>query len=203
MASDVDICNLALSLIGQDANITSIDPPDSTVEADHCARFYPIARAALLQAHAWGFATRRQALASVENDVDHWAFAYALPNPCIRPLAVLLPQSSDDSKVYPFALESDADGVPLLYTNVEAAVLKYTTLVTDPTRFPPLFVVAFARLLAYYIAGPITKNEKLVQEQLKLFEGIDLPRAAGSDGNSQKNHPYSAARVPSAIQARQ
>ena len=33
MASDVDVCNLALSHIGDTANVASINPPDGSVQS--------------------------------------------------------------------------------------------------------------------------------------------------------------------------
>ena len=59
MASDVEICNLALSHLGDTATVASIDPPEGSAQAEHCARFYPIARDALLEKHDWSWATRR------------------------------------------------------------------------------------------------------------------------------------------------
>ena len=61
MASDVDICNLALSFLGDDANVSSISPPEGSQQSEHCARFYPIARDGLLQMHNWNWASRRRA----------------------------------------------------------------------------------------------------------------------------------------------
>src|SRR5687767_8634483 len=92
MSSEVDIANLALSHLGDEANVVAIDPPDGTVQASHCGRFYPIARDLLLEMHPWTFATRRATLAEVTNPVeDDWTYAYTLPTGCIRPLSALLP----------------------------------------------------------------------------------------------------------------
>jgi hypothetical protein len=52
MSSVIDICNLALSHIGQAADVSSIDPPENSIEAEYCARFYPMARDTLLEAYA-------------------------------------------------------------------------------------------------------------------------------------------------------
>ena len=51
MASVVDICNQALSHLGDSATVASIDPPEGSAQAEHCARFYPAALAALLEMH--------------------------------------------------------------------------------------------------------------------------------------------------------
>ena len=152
MASEVDICNLALANIGAEANVAAIDPPDGTIEAYHCARFYPIARNAMLEAFPWSFATVRKALTENAETSEQWEYVYTLPNPCLRPLAVLWPDSPDDSEPQPYTLETNTDGDLLLLTNVEDAVLKYTTLVTDSSRFTPTFVVALSWLVAHFIA---------------------------------------------------
>ena len=89
MASDVDVCNTGLGYLGARAQISSISPPDGSVEAGYCARFYPIARREMIEAHPWAFATTRVALAAVANPSTVWAYAYALPADCIKPLRVL------------------------------------------------------------------------------------------------------------------
>jgi hypothetical protein len=103
--SEVTICNLALSHLGDTAEVTSIKPPDASVQAQLCARFYPMARNALLEMANWGFATRRVTLAEVANptlDPDDscsrgtWRFAYGLPADAVNVLAVIPADASDD-----------------------------------------------------------------------------------------------------------
>ena len=48
MATEVDICNLALAHLGDDATIASLNPPEGSAQAEKAARFYPIARNSLL-----------------------------------------------------------------------------------------------------------------------------------------------------------
>lgn len=187
MASKVDIWNLALSHIGGKASIT--DPDEATAEANHCRRFYSIALNVALERHAWTFATRRAALSEVTNPVDHWMFAYGLPNLCVKPRAVLLPESTDDSKEQPFAVESDADGNGILYTNVEDAVLKYTTLIEDTNKFTPLFVLTLSYDLGAMLVGPIPKDLKLKDGMLKAA-AYYASLAAASDANSGRSTIY-------------
>lgn len=198
MPSKVDIYNLALSHIANKAAIT--DPDESSAEANHCRRFYPIALQTTLEQHAWSFATRRTALAEVTNPVSHWAFAYALPNLCIKPRAVLLPESTDDSKEQPYAVESADDGSAVLYTNVEDAVLKYTTLVEDTVKFTPYFVLALSYNLASMLAGPIPKDLKVKKAMLDAaMYYIGLAEAA--DANASNSNAYRDF-VPSHLAAR-
>ena len=51
MPSAVTICNLALAHLGDSATVSSIDPPEGSAPAEHCARFYPVALGLLLEAH--------------------------------------------------------------------------------------------------------------------------------------------------------
>lgn len=198
MASKVDIFNLALSNIGHRANIT--DPDEASAEANHCRRFYPIALGVTLERHAWSFATRRAALAEVTNPVDHWAYAYSLPNLCLKARAVLLPESTDDSKEQAFAIESDDNGDAILYCNVEDAVLKYTTLVEDTTKFTYNFVLALSYDLASMIVGPIPKDAKLkkaMMDAAAYYTGL----AEAADANASRDTSY-ADFVPSHLAAR-
>jgi hypothetical protein len=171
MASEVSICNLALAHLGDSATVLSIDPPEGSAQAEHCARFYPIARDALLEMHTWGFATRRATLAEVTNSWPEWDYAYAVPSNAVNLIAVLSSDATDDyvesvpsSTVgpfspKPFANETTEDGTQVILTDQESAVLRYTTIVEDTTKFSPLFVVTLSWHLASFLAGPIIKGD--------------------------------------------
>lgn len=191
MASVVDIANLALSHLGEDATISSIDPPEGSAEAEHAAMFYPQARDALLEMHEWRFATKRVLLALTTSDTFEWGYAYALPSNMLRALAVLPETASaeDDGEDYDQQLDSDA--VQIILTNCEEASLKYTARVTDTTRFPPLFVEALSWLLASHLAGPIIKGEagrKVAAGCLQTAMAF-LTQAKVSDANQRKVEP--------------
>lgn len=192
MASAVSICNLALSHIGDRANVQSISPPDASIQAEKCAQFYPIARDVLLEGHAWSFNTTRRTLAEVPNPLASWAFAYAMPPGCVKPLAVLPPETTDDSLTQPFIHESDEDGNAVLYTNQEAAVLKYQIRVADTTKFSPLFVTCLSWLLASYLAGPILKGKTgaaAARNALERF-GVEFASATASNANASNEDTY-------------
>jgi len=154
MASDVDIANTALSHIGEDALVVAMSPPDGSVQAQHCARFWPIARAELLEVFEWSFAARRAtALAETTSDSDAWLFRYTLPGDCLKPRKVLAQGQTDERKGADFLVMERN-----LYTNEENPTLIYTVLVTDPSKFSPTFVACAGYLLASYLAGPILKK---------------------------------------------
>src|SRR5437868_3345326 len=97
MSSEVEICNMALSHLGDSATVASIDPPEGSSQAEHCQRWYPIARNALLEMHDWGFATTRALLAEVVSQFPQWRHSYARPSDCLKVLAVLPADAASDS----------------------------------------------------------------------------------------------------------
>jgi len=147
LASVVEICNLALAHLGDDASIASIDPPEGSAQAEHCARFYPIARDSLLQMHNWNFASRRALLASVTMPYSMWKYAYAVPGDMMVAVSVLPHDAENDysAKFTPsdnpdflhnyaplvaagryvpqtYSIETDTNGNKVLYTDQENAL---------------------------------------------------------------------------------
>lgn len=194
MASEVDICNLALSYLGDEATVSSINPPEASMQAEHCQRFYPIARNAVLELHPFGFATRRAALVQVAGDPPtSWAYQYALPNKCLRALTVLPADYTDDEDGGEFEQETLSNGTRVIYTDVEDATLRFVYEETTTTKYSMLVVNAIARLLASYLAGPLIKGDtgvKVGQAHLKQFMGVDLPMATAADSNARRKDTY-------------
>lgn len=191
MATEIDICNLALAHLGDDATIASIKPPEGSAQAEHAARFYSIARNTLLELHTWNFASKRSSLATVTNTIDQWEYAYVAPADMITPLAIISPTAQND-----YATRMSANDTPgnltanaaptivagqytpqqfaiegnLIYTNQENALLRYQSLITDPTKFSPLFVVTLSWHLASMLAGPIIKGDQGRAESKRCTE---------------------------------
>lgn len=210
MPTEVDICNLALGHLGDDATVASLDPPEGSAQADHCARFYPMARDLMIDAHRWSFTTRRTSLALLSaTPPSSWRYAYAMPNDALNLIAVLAPDASDDNSMtrvvfdgsgrtlvdqpgiytpQPFVVETNADGTPVLYTNQVNAVLRYTADGTDPSVFPPTFVHGLSMRLASMLAGPVLKGDDGAKAAA-LWEGRAdkwLAQAKESDANQQR-----------------
>lgn len=209
MASIVKICNMALSHVGSGATISSINPPDGSVEAGHCSTFYDQARVELLEPGAWPFSLKRAELAQVTNTSTQWAFAYALPSDCLRALRVLRPTigltvfnqgdadiNTDDKASASFDIEG-----AVLFSNNEDAVLVYVRDVTDSGRFTASFTSALSYLLASYLAGPIIKGsdgmrigDGMRQRAMSLAEAA---ATASANASSETNE-----RMPDSIRAR-
>ncbi len=89
----IDICNMALSHIGE-TTITSLDPAvDPSRNAALCNTFYRRARDPLLQSRQWSFALRRVALVKTLISPSSWLFGYYVPPEAMTPFA-LLPQNA-------------------------------------------------------------------------------------------------------------
>lgn len=189
--TDVDLANLALAHLGDDATVSALDPPEGSAQAEHCARFLPIARNTLLEMHAWNFATRRvrPALrADLANSA--WGYVYQRPNGMIRILGVLpegYTRDSDGGGVE-YDTESDEDGNGLILTNVPNATIRGIFSVTDPARFSPLFTDALAWLLASYVAGPLIKGETGAAETVRCWNAFMAMYARATGSNANQAH---------------
>jgi hypothetical protein len=216
--SDVSICNLALTHLGDKAAVVSISAP-TTAQEQYCATYYPIARDATLEAHAWNFTTVRKALVvSSVTPPSTWQYCYDAPANMLRLLAILDPDADDDYATavdfsnigshsqpvanlgvqtpYDFVQEWDEVAAkPVIYTNLESAIARYTIPITDPTKWPHDFVQAVAYRLAAFLAGPILKGDvgsKMAQMMEARAEQL-LHRAQGGDSNERKVKPASGA----------
>lgn len=202
MASIVDMCNLGLGLIGDEAVVSSIDPPDGTTQAVHCQRFFPIVRDALLERYAWSFATKRIALAALSTPTtNNWAYEYQLPSDCIKPLA-MVPEGAEFllSCLDEYAKQFKREGDRIL-ANLPDATLIYIYRQDDPTRYTPLFVETLSQRLAARLAGPIIKGKegRAVAKDWDQTAEITLARATAADGNAQNFRPQ---HIPKHIRAR-
>lgn len=208
MASEVDICNLALGHLGDTGTVASLDPPEGSAQAEHCARFYPIARDSLLEMHPWGFATKRVQLAQLGTGWPEWDYSYAQPADALNIIAVLPPDASDDYSMglnsanvplaaggsyvpKAFSCEINSDGADVIYSDQEDAVLRYTALVTDTTKFSPLFVMALSWHLASMLAGPIIKGDQGAAEAKRCtaMMQVYLSKATESDAGQRRINP--------------
>lgn len=206
MATEVDICNLALANLGDNATVASINPPEGSAQAEHCARFYPIARDALLEMHAWGFATKRVQLALLASGWPEWDYGYAQPSDAINIIAVLPSDATDDysqaSASVPvsaggsyvpqaYSCEINTAGVPVILTDQINAVLRYTASVTDPANFSPLFTTALSWMLASMLAGPLLKGEAGAAESKRCLAAAMqlLSQAVESDASQRRINP--------------
>lgn len=206
----VAVANQALSLIGEAANVTALEPPNATVQARLCAQFMEEARSQVLQSHPWTFATRRCTPTSVTNTVSTWAYAYAVPADMLHPTAILASDSPDDLQIRAtkfedpialpvsgqltnasakFRLETDQEGHRVLRTTQEAPVVVYTAKNVPFELWDPLARQACAFRLAHLLVGATLKTKlgaALAQQMLQMSEAL-VARAAAQNVEYQQD----------------
>lgn len=214
MASEVEIANLALSHLGDNATVSSLSPPEGSAQAGRCARFYPMARDVMQEEFVWNFCVRRKQLARISGwSGGKWAYAYAVPTEMLRPISVSHPEASSDQVDVmgarpgaPFQLEGTDTGQVVILTNQPDAELRYTVRVRDTTKFSAQFVEALSWRLASMLAGPILKGDagiKMTQSCLQVAMTLG-GNAAVMNANSSQEERGQGGRgyVPSSIGVR-
>jgi len=168
MASEVDICNLALSHIGASATISSLT--EQSEEAFHCNLLYADARDSVLRAHPWGFAKRHLALSDVGTPPGNWSYRYSYPNDAIYAREILQTNTAGDPIKFEVGL-ADAFNARVILTDQEDAVLVYTYKVTNTLVFDPLFVNALAWKIASDIVMPLTRDQERLKAAYQMYQG--------------------------------
>lgn len=206
MASEVDICNRALSIIGARSTIASLT--ESSTEAVQCTIHYASTRDELLRPHLWSFARRQVTMAlmaaaagTAENPAGvpplpmaPWLYQYRLPTDCLRVRQLYQPASNGPKIAFSLSGDQDAAGNPVkvLLTNQPQAVLVYTSQVTVVDMFDPDFQAALVASLAARLAFPLTGDKSSAQYFAKVAADTILT-ARSIDGTED---PAGAEKLP-------
>lgn len=134
--TELEVCNLALLLVGNGQQINGFD--EKTMESKACKVFYAKARDAFLEAFWWKFATKRALLAVVAGQTrDGWAYVYAQPSDFLAPQRIWNGERVPTARnKIPFTLEgtfvlTDRAQASLIYTYQCTAVALWTPLAID------------------------------------------------------------------------
>ena len=215
MATEVTICNLALSRIGSQASVSSINPIDGSEESEACSRLYPVALATMLDLHPWAFATKRAELAELADSPGvskgQWRHAFSLPADCAR--VVNLEPTVPDEKVaddshclwarmrpllVPPRLEFEVVAAPfgqVLLADLPHPTARYVTKEPKPSQFSGLFTDALAWMLAGYLCGEVHRGDsayqyvKHCQEQFNRVVGSAMEQDAKSTRVHRRHIP--------------
>ena len=172
MASEIDICNLALTRLGADA-IRSF--AEDNKRARLSQNTYNHVRDLFLEDHEWAFNTKYAQLALLAN-VSHpkFSFVYQLPADCLYPRQIMDSLGAVDSRVQWERFNN------YIATDVEDAWLRYSEATTVTGRFPTYFVEAVAAQVAAELAPAIVQDKKRYSELLSIAEAR-LARARDKD----------------------
>ena len=187
MASEIEICNLALSRIGQTQPIASFTEQSKAAEV--CAQAYEFCRDLVLQDHMWPFATSWKVLAQMTDPPTNWGFRYSYPADCLDLRYLVIPgmrnPSADEYPVFEIQLYN---GQKTVITDTRDAQAVYTAGVTDPTLFSPMFVNALAWRLAQEIAMPMAVDPNMM-DNARQMSAATVSEAAATAYNEIKEDP--------------
>lgn len=169
MASEVEICNLALSRIGAGATISDLS--EESQEAFHCNLVYASARDAVLRDFPWSFAKKYKKLSVATTSLGKWSYAYTYPNDALSVRSILQADDAADPIKFEIALKDDNVSKVIL-TNQENAELVYTAKVTDATLFDALFIQALSWRIASEVAMPLTRDANAMQSAYQMYQSI-------------------------------
>ena len=176
MISETSICNQALLWLGQEL-ITSLDDQNKT--ASWMKNNYSFIRDAVLETHAWTFATERATSNTADRDGWDKQFVHPIGEGWISILRCFTRQGKMPDRS--FRVEGDkilSDYDTIWYWGIKR--------ITDTQKFSPLFVQALAARLAADAAIPMTENRNLQSDMWNLFD-VKVREAANRDGMQGAN----------------
>lgn len=169
MASDVDIVNRALVLLGSSSRITTIG--ENSTNGLLAELMYEPTRLSVLAAHPWNFAKRRAVLTRlVATPAFKWSYFYEAPVGYVRVIGIY-DEAGCSSQLADYAEEayeeSGTQTKRVFATSAEAVYLEYvadTQAARDVNQMPVFFRDAFATKLAADMA--VEKTEHLNKAEL-------------------------------------
>ena len=166
MASDIQICNLALTMLGQ-APISSLS--QSVPRAEKCNAVYETLRDVEIASHNWRFATEYVLLTQLDEEPDFgYNNVFQLPNDYAKLIRL-------DSELVEYRIVGNK-----LYTDEDEIGLEYVKKVTNAGEFSDFFVDLLAARLAKELAWGITNNRTLSIDMAENYN-IVRRRAIGLD----------------------
>lgn len=187
MSSKTEICNIALTHLGQTKRMSNVDTEQSQ-EAALFRVLYETARDIVLKEYEWPFATKIEALALIEAEPNsEWAFSYRYPSSCIKFMRVLSGTRADtNSSRIPYKISHDEAG-KIIYCDYENAEGEYIEGITDTSFFSPDFVMALSFYLASLAAPSLTGGDpfKLGDKAASMYK-MHLSKAISSSFNEEQ-----------------
>jgi len=199
MASEIEICNIALSHIGG-FPIQSFE--EDLKEAQECKRLYAQTRDEVLEAHDWDFARKHLALALLADTYTGWTYAYGYPTDCLIARYIETGSGTAGATAYDVYSQDYVSVNKIRYeviinaaldqrvilTNQESAELVYTARVEIPDLFSTLFRKVLAQKLAYYLANPVRGDATIQKDMLQQYLLV-INEARASNANQSHVPP--------------
>ncbi len=166
-SSPVEICNIALLMIGAEA-ITDLG--DSTDRARVCNAMWQTVLEDEITLHRWKCCRKRAELA-LEADAPAfgWSYQFALPTDCLRVL-----------DMYPATTEHEIEDGKLLTDNSSAKIV-YLYRNETVAKYSSGLKSTLAARMAAHIAMPLTKKKAVVDAAWAAYWSV-VSQAIAADG---------------------
>ena len=183
MKSTIQLFNTALGRLGGEQIPYNRSPHEQDATGILCENLFPHVLDMVLEAHEWGFATRRVVLAMLPEqhpENPDYVLRYAMPTDCVKPVSIEGYAGVNRTPAY--LIEGNA-----ILTNKRNAELVYIARIEEPRAWPP----SFADVLAWALAGelaPARINDSQKQNWCYQNYEVALAKAAARDRAKQNPH---------------
>lgn len=183
MKSTIQLFNTALGRLGGEQIPYNRSPHEQDATGILCENLFPHVLDMVLEAHEWGFATRRVVLAMLPEqhpENPDYVLRYAMPTDCVKPVSIEGYAGVNRTPAY--LIEGNA-----ILTNKRNAELVYIARIEDPRAWPP----SFADVLAWALAGELASariNDSQKQNWCYQNYEVALAKAAARDRAKQNPH---------------
>jgi len=184
MATDTEICNLALGLLGE-RQISSLT--EETKQARLCNRFFKHVFDQELRKHTWACVQKRATLArKTDQPLFQWTYAYELPTDFVR-LTEFRNKNGYVTAQENFEREGDT-----ILTHHETVNIIYVYRPTDASVLDPLAAQTLYYALAIAIAVPLTDDDTIKQNLVREYNSLIAPTARFVDSTERDVAPQEA-----------
>lgn len=174
----VDICNKALDLLGQVADIGNIETPTTNNE-QVCARWYYDTLGFLLRRYMWNFAVWGMELPKdLATSYYGYSDAYKLPSDFVRLVSI------DGNKALNLIDYKLAGGYLFLNGYGDSINFEYIRLIKDVTKYDDGFKQLLTLYLAANMAFRFTNKQTVVERLYRMIE-IEEAKIISIDGQEQ------------------
>jgi hypothetical protein len=158
MASDVDICNSALNIIGA-SNIVSLT--EDSRAARICNQRYEFVRDSVFRAHPWNcLITRISIPADSDSPVFEFSHQHTLP---VDPFCLRVLRAQDPDTVF------KVEGRKIVSSTTPFSMI-YVARVTDPNEYDHLLIETLSARLAADISYALVNSAVLTQSLFSIYE---------------------------------
>lgn len=190
MASEVEICNIALANI-RSKSINSLN--EQSLQAQQCKLFYPILRDQLFEYAPWQFAHKVKPLSLLTLESFSWGYVYQYPNDCLKVNKLLLNYEGVRDNTFGSSQKVEyeiqiIDDTKVIVSDQPDLHIDYRSKITDPNLFTNEFRMTLAHLLASEIAVPVVGAEMGRQLRSDSFQIYNRYLNAAIASNSNERH---------------